>query len=80
MSVQSAASGEEEVRDEEEEEEETEGEDEDDESTTAPVALEPFLHQVGGHFPMVTLDEDTVCKPLNDREHKFYRTLPAALK
>ena len=26
--------------------------------------------QVGGHFPIVCLDGTTVCKPLNDREHR----------
>ncbi len=50
------------------------------EDPSTPVALEPFLHQVGGHFPMVTLDDDTVCKPLNEREYKFYKTLPNLLK
>jgi len=55
-------------------------ENDDADSDAGPVALEPFLHQVGGHFPMVTLDVDTVCKPLNEREHKFYRSLPRALR
>ena len=36
--------------------------------------------QVGGHFPIVCLDGTTVCKPLNDREHKFYQTMPDVLK
>ena len=44
------------------------------------VSLEPFVHQVGGHIPMVCLDADTVCKPLIEREHKFYRSLPESLK
>ena len=44
------------------------------------VSLEPFVHQVGGHFPMICLDDEIVCKPLNDREHKFYKTLPRQLK
>ena len=44
------------------------------------VSLEPFVHQVGGHIPMVCLDADTVCKPLIDREHKFYQSLPESLK
>ena len=46
----------------------------------SPVPLEPFVHQVGGHFPMVCLDTDTVCKPLKDREHKFYKSMPSVLK
>ena len=36
------------------------------------VSLEPFVHQVGGHFPIICLDGTTVCKPLNDREHRFW--------
>merc|ERR1712179_370189 len=47
---------------------------------TNNVTLEPFVHQVGGHIPMVCLDADTVCKPLIDREHRFYRSLPESLK
>jgi len=46
----------------------------------SPIQLEPFVHQVGGHFPIVCLDGTTVCKPLNDREHKFYQTMPDVLK
>ena len=46
----------------------------------SPIPLEPFVHQVGGHFPMVCLDEDVVCKPLNEREHRFYRTLAPELR
>ena len=43
------------------------------------VPLEPFVHQVGGHFPMVCLAKETLCKPLNEREHKFYKTLGKSL-
>ena len=43
------------------------------------VPLEPFVHQVGGHFPMVCLAKETLCKPLNDREHKFYKTMSKSL-
>ena len=43
------------------------------------VPLEPFVHQVGGHFPMACLAKQTVCKPLNEREHLFYKTLPKIL-
>ncbi|CAB4068201.1 IP6K [Lepeophtheirus salmonis] len=41
--------------------------------------LEPFLHQVGGHFPLVSLDDFTLCKPLNFKELRFYQSLPDAL-
>lgn len=44
------------------------------------VPLEPFVHQVGGRFPMVCLRQETICKPLNEREHLFYLTLPDPLK
>ena len=44
------------------------------------VSLEPFVHQVGGSIPMVCLDADTVCKPLIEREHRFYKSLPESLK
>ena len=43
------------------------------------VPLEPFVHQVGGHFPMVCLAKETLCKPLNEREHKFYKTMGKTL-
>lgn len=41
--------------------------------------MEPFVHQVGGHFPMVCLAKETLCKPLNEREHKFYKTMAKSL-
>lgn len=44
------------------------------------VQLEPFVHQVGGHFPMVCLDASIVCKPLNEREHRFYLSVPYMLR
>ncbi|XP_077978300.1 inositol hexakisphosphate kinase 1-like [Glandiceps talaboti] len=40
------------------------------------VALEPFVHQVGGHNSMMKFDEYTVCKPLISRERYFYESLP----
>lgn len=43
------------------------------------VPLEPFVHQVGGHFPMACLASDIVCKPLNEREHKFYKSMSRSL-
>ncbi len=44
------------------------------------VLLEPFLHQVGGHFPLSCLAKKTLCKPLNEREHRFYTALPKVLQ
>lgn len=38
--------------------------------------LEPFIHQVGGHSFMLSLDGATVCKPFVEREHLFYQTIP----
>uniref|UniRef100_F6ZNK2 Kinase n=1 Tax=Ciona intestinalis TaxID=7719 RepID=F6ZNK2_CIOIN len=40
------------------------------------VTLEPFLHQVAGRATMMCLNDTTVCKPLNYREHFFYKSLP----
>ena len=39
------------------------------------VPLEPFVHQVGGHSSMMKFDDVSVCKPLNQREHRFYEEL-----
>lgn len=44
------------------------------------VELSPFVHQVGGHFPLICLDTSVLCKPLNGREHRFYLTCPNVLK
>ena len=43
------------------------------------VPLEPFIHQVGGHCAVMKYDEDTLCKPLIQREHHFYEELPEEL-
>lgn len=43
------------------------------------VPLEPFVHQVGGHFPMACLAQATLCKPLNEREYKFYKSMTRSL-
>jgi len=46
-----------------------------------PVTLEPFSHQVGGHSSVLRFDATTVCKPLIQREKKFYESkLPTELK
>lgn len=44
------------------------------------VQLEPFVHQVGGHSGFFHINNETLCKPLVDREHFFYENLPANLK
>jgi len=44
------------------------------------VVLQPFLHQVSGRAAILSLDKTTVCKPLNNREHRFYTSLPANIK
>ncbi|KAL1007786.1 hypothetical protein UPYG_G00091570 [Umbra pygmaea] len=44
------------------------------------VALEPFIHQVGGHTSMMRYDDHTVCKPLIAREQRFYESLPPEMK
>ncbi|KAJ8895738.1 hypothetical protein PR048_001076 [Dryococelus australis] len=44
------------------------------------VQLQPFIHQVGGHSSMLSLDEATVCKPLVPREQDFYKTLPESVR
>ncbi|NWI91211.1 IP6K3 kinase, partial [Pitta sordida] len=44
------------------------------------VALEPFVHQVGGHTSMLRYDEHTVCKPLVSQELSFYESLPLAMR
>ncbi|XP_068108793.1 inositol hexakisphosphate kinase 2 [Hyperolius riggenbachi] len=44
------------------------------------VLLEPFLHQVGGHSCVLRFNEKTICKPLIQREHLFYETLPAEIR
>ena len=44
------------------------------------VKLNLFAHQVGGHSCILTLHNDIVCKPLNQREHQFYETMPSELE
>ncbi|KAK1151384.1 inositol hexakisphosphate kinase 2-like [Acipenser oxyrinchus oxyrinchus] len=44
------------------------------------VALEPFVHQVGGHSCILRFDSGTVCKVLIRREHDVYHSLPAELR
>ncbi|KAF7249637.1 Inositol hexakisphosphate kinase 2 [Varanus komodoensis] len=44
------------------------------------VLLEPFVHQVGGHSSVLRFNDKTICKPLIQREHQFYETLPAEMR
>ncbi|XP_053576708.1 inositol hexakisphosphate kinase 2 [Bombina bombina] len=44
------------------------------------VLLEPFLHQVGGHSCVLRFNDKTICKPLIQREHQFYETLPSDIR
>lgn len=45
-----------------------------------PVQLQPFIHQVGGHTSMLRFNDDTLCKPLIEREQVFYQDIPHSLK
>lgn len=44
------------------------------------VVLEPFVHQVGGHSSVLRFNDTTICKPLIQREHQFYETLPPEMR
>ena len=44
------------------------------------VRFRQFPHQVGGHYTMMQLDDETVCKPLNKTEHRFYERVPRELQ
>lgn len=44
------------------------------------VLLEPFVHQVGGHSCVLRFNDKTICKPLIQREHQFYETLPPEMR
>ncbi|XP_072308805.1 inositol hexakisphosphate kinase 2b [Eucyclogobius newberryi] len=44
------------------------------------VMLEPFVHQVGGHSCVLRFGEQTICKPLIPREHRFYKSLPPEMR
>ena len=43
------------------------------------VRLEPFMHQIGGRSPIVSLNNQMLCKPLNENEQKFYETMEKSL-
>jgi len=40
------------------------------------LCLKPLKAQVGGHVYMKLLNDSQVCKPLNQREEKFYQIFP----
>ena len=35
-----------------------------------------FILKVSGRAAIMSLNETTVCKPLNNNEHSFYKSLP----
>ena len=43
------------------------------------VLLETYGHQVSGHH-LIFGFKDTICKPLNPREHFFYQTAPLPIR
>ena len=43
------------------------------------LSLKPLKAQVGGHVYMKLLNDSQVCKPLNQREEKFYQNIPKSL-
>lgn len=43
-------------------------------------SLKPLKAQVGGHVYMKLLNESQVCKPLNQREVRFYQNIPKNLQ
>lgn len=49
-------------------------------STREETVLETFSHQVGGRSLILTYDRNTVCKPLNPQELRFYLDLPESLR
>lgn len=44
------------------------------------VKLLPYQHQVGGHNCVLLYDEKTICKPLDEQEHRVYSKIPDGLK
>ena len=43
------------------------------------ASLKPLKAQVGGHVYMKILNDQYVCKPLNERELHFYQNIPKNL-
>ncbi|KAL3831446.1 hypothetical protein ACJMK2_023197 [Sinanodonta woodiana] len=52
----------------------------DDGSERVMIPLAPFVHQVGGHTCVLRLNKSAICKPMVERELKFYRALPDEMK
>lgn len=52
----------------------------DDDPSKEGTVLETFSHQVGGRSLILTYDRNTVCKPLNTQELRFYLDLPQSLR
>ena len=45
-----------------------------------PLLLQAFKDQVGGHFLIMEIDRDWICKPMQSRERLFYETVPEPIK
>ncbi|KAJ2448484.1 inositol polyphosphate kinase kcs1 [Coemansia sp. RSA 2336] len=46
------------------------------ENVTPPsLALTPFVNQVGGHTPFLKFSGNAICKPMNERERRFYEAV-----
>ncbi|KAI9473216.1 hypothetical protein BX667DRAFT_470889, partial [Coemansia mojavensis] len=46
------------------------------ENVTPPsLALTPFVNQVGGHTPFLKFSGSAICKPMNERERRFYEAV-----
>lgn len=41
----------------------------------APVLLQTYSNQVGGHVPLLLLGDGLICKPVIPREKYFYETV-----
>lgn len=51
-----------------------------DPTPTSWFCLQPLAAQVGGHVKIKMLNSHFICKPYNQREHKFYQLIPAELR
>lgn len=48
--------------------------------SSSRLSLDTFPWKVGGHHPIKLYKEESICKPLNKREARFYRQLPELLR
>ena len=46
----------------------------------APVLLQTYTNQVGGHAPLFLLGDGVVCKPTISREKFFYESVSPAVR